>query len=186
MFIRRPNGSSPAFEVASAVTDEHGKYSVQVPRGAVERQIPNYRIGVASDKIPNQKISFFPHKAVLVGDQFIADVDLIRGKGKIAGVVVDSAGEPVANSFVEVQHLTMRRPERKEIRPSQLFESTSQYTDAEGRFEIGGIPEGFQAIVVAGSRSTMQGASLVSVGNLSAKVLVTDIGEESQEAINLR
>ena len=61
-----------------------------------------------------------------------------------------------------------------------------RYTDAEGRFEIGGIPEGFQAIVVAGSRSTMQGASLVSVGNLSAKVLVTDIGEESQEAINLR
>ena len=186
VFIRRPNGSSPAFEVASAVTDEHGKYSVQVPRGAVERQIPNYRIGVASDKIPNQKISFFPHKAVLVGDQFIADVDLIRGKGKIAGVVVDSAGEPVANSFVEVQHLMMRHPERKEIQPSQLFESTSQYTDAEGRFEIGGIPEGFQAIVVAGSRSTMQGASLVSVGNLSAKVLVTDIGEESQEAINLR
>ena len=186
VFIRRPNGSSPAFEVASAVTDDHGKYSVQVPRGAVERQIPNYRIEVASDKIPNKKISFFPHKAVLVGDKFIADVDLIRGKGKIAGVVVDSAGEPVANSFVEIQHLTMRRPERKEIQPSQLFESTSQYTDAEGRFEIGGIPEGFQAIVVAGSRSTMQGASLVSVGNLSAKVLVTDIGEESQEAINLR
>ena len=186
VFIRRPNGSSPAFEVASAVTDEHGKYSVQVPRAAVQGRLPNYRIEVASDKIPNQKISFFPHKAVLVGDQFIADVDLIRGKGKIAGVVVDSAGEPVANSFVEVQHLMMRHPERKEIQPSQLFESTSQYTDAEGRFEIGGIPEGFQAIVVAGSRSTMQGASLVSVGNLSAKVLVTDIGEESQEAINLR
>ena len=178
--VRRPNGSKAAYEVAAAVTNKIGFYSVQVSRGSVKGRLPNYRIALASEKIPNEKISLGVNKARLADGQLKADIDLIRGLGKIAGVVVDSAGDPVANSSIEVQHLMTRHPERTELQPNQLFESMSRTTDEHGRFQIDGLPEGFEAIVVAIPQSTLQGASMISVGNLSAKILVTDVGEESK------
>ena len=183
--IRRPNDSNPAYTVATVVTDKRGFYSAQVPRGSMKGRLPGYRVQVTSHKIPNSKISFAVNKAKLVDGQLKADVDLIKGGGKIEGVVVDSKGEPVADSLVEVQHLMMRNPERKEIQPSQLFESTSQFTDSEGRFEFTGLPEGFETIIVAGVKSTRRGASVVAVGNQAAKVLVTDVGEQSKVRISL-
>ena len=184
--IRRPDGSDPAFTVATVVTDKRGFYSVQVPRGSVKGRLPGYRVQVTSHKIPNSKIFFAVNKAKLVDGQLKADVDLIKGDGKIEGVVVDSKGEPVADSLVEVQHLMMRNPERKEIHPGKLFEATSQFTDSEGRFEFTGLPEGFETIIVAGVDSARRGASVVAVGNQTVKVLVTDVGEESKVRIPLR
>ena len=73
-----------------------------------------------------------------------------------------------------------RHPDRNELHPNQLFESMSRKTDEHGRFQIAGLPEGYEAIVVAMPKHTTQGASVISVGNLSAKVLVTDRGEESK------
>ncbi len=178
--VCRPNGSKAAYEVAAAVTDKDGFYSVQVSRGSVRERLPNYRIALDSEKIPNEKISLGVNKAKLADGQLKANIDLIRGLGKIAGIVVDSAGDPVANSSIEVQHLMTRHPERTELQPNQMFESMSRTTDERGRFQIDGLPEGFEAIVVAMPKHSMRGASVISVGNLSAKVLVTDIGEESK------
>jgi hypothetical protein len=178
--VRRPNGSKAAYEVETAATDNDGFYSVQVSRGSEKGRLPNYRIALASEKIPNEKISLGVNKAKLVDGQLKANIDLIRGLGKIAGVVVDSAGDPVANSPIEVQHLMTRHPDRNELHPNQLFESMSRKTDEHGRFQIAGLPEGYEAIVVAMPKHTTQGASVISVGNLSAKVLVTDRGEESK------
>ncbi len=184
--IRRPNGSNPAYSVATGSTDERGFYSIQVPRGAVKGRLPGYRAEVTSKEIPNRNIRFAVNKVKLVEGQLKASIDLFQGAGQISGIVVDAKGNPVANCIVEVNHLGMRKPERKEMRTSQLFEQTSKYTDSEGRFEFTGLPEGFEAIIVAGASSTRQGASIVSVGNQDAKVLVPDVGEESKVNFPLR
>lgn len=179
IFVRRPNGVHPAYVVADGMTNERGEYSIQAPRGAAKGQLPSYRIEVGSPQIPNDKISIAPNKVKLVDGMLRGDVNLIRGTGEIAGVVVNSVGDPVVNSLVEVQHLMMRRPERKELHPSQLVESMSRYTDSDGRFKFIGLPEGYEAIVVAGVGNATRGASVISVGNRASKVLVTN-GEESK------
>ena len=186
VFVNRPNGLRPSYVVGSARTNDRGEYSVQVSRGSSDGRLPGYRVTVRSTKIPNERISLAVNKAKLVDGQPRADVDLIRGTGKISGVVVDSAGEPVANAWIEVQDLMTRHPERKELQASQLFESTSTFTDENGKFEFKGLPEGYEAIIVAMPRNVRQGASFVSVGSLTAKVLVRDIGEESKASFNRR
>ena len=181
------NDNPKALRITKVTTDSAGKYSVEVPSVNYDGSAARYRISLEESKlIPNQNVDLIVQHAMTKGDQKVANIDLIQGAGKISGVVVDSKGEPVTDSLVEVQHLMMRNPERKEIQPSQLFESTSQRTDGEGRFEFTGLPEGFETIIVAGVDSARRGASVVAVGNQTVKVLVTDVGEESKVRIPLR
>ena len=186
ILVRRPNGANAAYTVATGVTDEQGAYSIQVPRGSLSGSVPNYRVQVASKKIPNDKILFAVNKTKLIDGQLQANIELVQGAGKVAGIVVNAKGDPIANSLVEVQRLMMLTPERKEMQPSHLFEATSQYTDREGRFEISGLPAGYEVVVVAGMGSVQQGGAVISVGNQAAKLLVTDVGEESKVSFPLR
>jgi len=171
VFVRRRNDGKPAYVVGSTMTNEQGEYSVQIPRGETKGLLPDYQVEVASEMIPNSKASLRVNKDKLVDGELKSDVNLIQGMGKIAGTVVNSKDEPVANAMVDVQHLMMRQPKRKELLPSQMFDSMMHYTDDKGRFEISGLPEGFEAIVAASiPNNAMRGASLISVGNLTTKI----------------
>jgi beta-lactamase regulating signal transducer with metallopeptidase domain len=167
-------GNGPDYTVAVAKTDKDGIYSAFVPSGKQPFASPIYRVSCRrSEKVPNLKGAFGFAKPKFVDGELKADIDLINGRGKIAGIVVNESGDPVANARVDLHSLMMRKPERKELQARQLFGKTSQFTDAEGRFELDGLPGGYMAILMCSdSQQKESGTAMIDVGNTSARLLL--------------
>ena len=98
-------------------------------------------------------------------DQAI-NIDVVMvGTGAIAGVVQNSAGQPLANAYVRFKSL--------DARVAQGADTFFAETDANGAFAVGGIPVGSVAIDAVHSASRSQTKALTRVPAAGAVVTET-------------
>ena len=122
-------------------TDENGNYSLPVPSVGPAGGQPGFSVCLlSSNSIPNRNVGNLTETASFDGDQFSKDIKLIRGSGKVSGLVVDKNGEPVPNVIVHAYQFVLR--DGSKLRSSRLFLPCQCTTDEKGSFAIEGLPVG--------------------------------------------
>ena len=169
--------------VAKVKTGSDGKYSVAVPSRNFDGSAANYWISLErSSRIPNQQVGLIIKRATEAETEMVANIDLVSGSGVVSGKVVDIKGEPVENAFVNLSALICRERgmKNREYQPSEMFQSTSCYSDSEGNFSIEGLPVGFRAIIESNVQGKLiQGISMIAVGEREARLLLTEAADQS-------
>jgi len=126
--------------VGSAISGVDGAFSLDVPEGAepgeTDRTISGgfvaFKDGLAADW----------HAPTLQDDKTEPLIFTLTQPSMLAGVVVDAAGAPIAGADV-TSRLTLHREHMSG--GERIFKSLTARTDAEGRFEIHGLPAEAQA-----------------------------------------
>lgn len=144
---RTINGMTMTFFTASenqfVVTDSQGVYRAALPTGK--------QCHVSLSKVPNVSINSgigYGARPAADGKLRVQDFELIRGDQEIAGLVVDSSGDPIVKARVEI-----RRDQN--VTPSFWVdhESESQpLTDSRGRFHLKHVPRGTYQLSVRAER----------------------------------
>lgn len=93
-----------------------------------------------------------------IPDQFT--FRLMRAAGKIGGTVLDEKGQPVANAEVHLQNYGSFNPGEESI----SLPGVSAHTDAEGRWSLQGIPDGYQDFGVTVNHPDFPSAQFLADG----------------------
>jgi protocatechuate 3,4-dioxygenase beta subunit len=139
--------------------------------------------GTTDDELPGEVVE-------IVANEFASVTLTVEARdARITGVVSDGAGGPVANAFIDVEHV----PERKgrdwvsEYASARWsWDSQPILTDSDGRFELEGLPEAGKFIIRANRKGggdvraegVLPGSHielvLAETGELGGKVVVAD------------
>lgn len=138
----------------SAITNEDGKFELKVPTDA-SGTLRMRSVDWVGQRIPFKR-----------GDAALGDTRAIRA-AKVTGQVIDSRnGKPVAGASIGVQAL------KPDFQSGGWGDAT---TDQDGRYVIGGLPEGdYNVLLLDGAEKTLTAVAHDSVRLKSAETLQAD------------
>ena len=140
--LDRSRGRAYFFELGTVISGDDGEYVIDVPATNPAGGDPRYYVSLRKG-IPNADFSRSRAKrALLVKDGYLQDFNLVNGDQSLSGTVKDEAGNPVANIRVYLNRSgpAIVNDQGQSLDPHDLYQAATVRTDAEGRFEIRGLP----------------------------------------------
>jgi protocatechuate 3,4-dioxygenase beta subunit len=127
-------------QLAFALTDKDGEYSVDVPQVDANGNPASILVSVRprhNSTIPNVDAGGIGNRMNLAGLVYSRDIEFFEGQGEILGRVVDEGGKGlvgigvyIAQGFGKDRNLKFR-----------LFQPSKVYTDQNGQFHFRGLPK---------------------------------------------